>query len=147
MPIAAAKFPIDRPSSPSTVASEAAARRIAPLGGPSMHAFELMLGPYAIAHLKVALELHDEGVDDASIQLFLTDTLDHSPAEPMIETMRDPIAFEGAIAAELKLSERFTVVVEIRPMTENSGNCKTWQTAGHGGKEGWSATACRASTR
>src|SRR4051812_40102469 len=30
MPVAAARFPIDRPSSPSTVASEAAARRIAP---------------------------------------------------------------------------------------------------------------------
>ena len=27
---------------------------------PAMHAFELMLGPYAIAHLKVALELHGE---------------------------------------------------------------------------------------
>jgi hypothetical protein len=29
MPIAAARFPIDRPSSPSTVASDAAARKIA----------------------------------------------------------------------------------------------------------------------
>ena len=29
MPVAAATFPIDRPSSPSTVASDAAARRIA----------------------------------------------------------------------------------------------------------------------
>ena len=28
MPIAAARFPIDRPSSPSTVASDAAARKI-----------------------------------------------------------------------------------------------------------------------
>ena len=31
---------------------------------PSMHAFENMLAPYAIAHLKVALELHDAGAGE-----------------------------------------------------------------------------------
>ena len=78
---------------------------------PAMHAFELMLGPYAIAHLKVALELHDEGIEDGEATILLTDTLDHSPAELRLETMRDPVAIEGEIAAELKSSERFTVIV------------------------------------
>jgi predicted helicase len=78
---------------------------------PSMHAFELMLGPYAIAHLKVALELHDQGVDDGEMCILLTDTLDYAAHELQLETMRDPVAVEGEIAAELKVSERFTVVI------------------------------------
>ena len=46
---------------------------------PAMHAFELMLGPYTIAHLKLALHLHDEGQPTDGAQLLLTDTLDHDP--------------------------------------------------------------------
>ena len=78
---------------------------------PSMHGFELMLGPYAIAHLKVALELHSHGVTDARIKVFLTDTLEHHRGQGQLETMEDPISAEGAAAAELKEAKRFTVVI------------------------------------
>ena len=78
---------------------------------PAMHAFELMLGPYAIAHLKVALELNDEGVTDGDVCILLTDSLDLADHELKFETMRDPVAVEGELAAELKASERFTVVI------------------------------------
>lgn len=78
---------------------------------PSMHAFELMLGPYAIAHLKVALELHDEGVDGAAPNILLTDTLDHAAHQGQLATMKDPVAIEGEAAADLKMAERFTVVL------------------------------------
>lgn len=78
---------------------------------PSMHAFELMLGPYAIAHLKVALELHTQGVEDGAMAIYLTDTLDHAARALQLETMRDPIAVEGEIAADLKEHERFSVVI------------------------------------
>ena len=79
---------------------------------PSMHAFENMLGPYAIAHLKVALELHDAGVSSSSMQILLTDTLDHRAAQGQFGTMQNPVAAEGARAADLKESkERFTVVI------------------------------------
>ena len=78
---------------------------------PSMHAFENMLGPYAIAHLKVALELHNAGVSSSSMQILLTDTLDHRAAQGQFGTMQNPVAAEGARAADLKESERFTVVI------------------------------------
>lgn len=78
---------------------------------PSMHGFELMLGPYAIAHLKVALELHSHGVTDARINVFLTDTLEHHRGQGQLATMEDPISAEGAAAAELKEAKRFTVVI------------------------------------
>lgn len=78
---------------------------------PQMHAFELMLGPYAIAHLKVALELHSEGLDDGDPKVLLTDTLDHTPRQGQLQSMSDPVAEEGERAAELKERERFSVVI------------------------------------
>ncbi len=76
-----------------------------------MHAFELMLGPYAIAHLKVALELHGEGVGDGDPKILLTDTLDHTPRQGQLQTMSTPVAEEGERAAGLKEQERFSVVL------------------------------------
>ena len=78
---------------------------------PSMHGFELMLGPYAIAHLKVALELHSHGVEDARVNVFLTDTLEHYRGQGQLSTMSDPISAEGEAAATLKSEKRFTVVI------------------------------------
>lgn len=78
---------------------------------PSMHAFENMLAPYAIAHLKVALELHAAGAGDGAMQILLTDTLDHRPVQGQFGTMQNPVAAEGERAADRKESERFTVVI------------------------------------
>lgn len=77
---------------------------------PSMHAFEVMLAPYAIAHLKVALELdeHDEALGST---ILLADTLDHPAAAERFETFEDPIAREGQRAAALKRDARFSVVL------------------------------------
>lgn len=77
---------------------------------PSLHAFELMLGPYAIAHLKVALELHDEKVVDDAPNILLTDTLDHESHNQLLFE-DDPVSGEGERAAALKDGARFTVVI------------------------------------
>lgn len=77
---------------------------------PSMHAFELMLAPYAIAHLKVALELDEAAAKGSAAQILLTDTLDHASRQGQLVTL-DPVAEEGQRAAELKADERFTVVI------------------------------------
>ena len=78
---------------------------------PSMHAFENMLAPYAIAQLKVALELHAAGAGDGAMQILLTDTLDHRAVQGQFGTMQNPVATEGERAADRKESERFTVVI------------------------------------
>lgn len=78
---------------------------------PSMHAFEFMLGPYTIAHLKLALQLHDEGLPTDAAQILLTDTLDHDPPQMKFGLMEDPVAAEGGRAARLKKDERFTVII------------------------------------
>ncbi|MDE0120292.1 MAG: hypothetical protein OXS33_01000 [bacterium] len=79
---------------------------------PAIHAFEFMLGPYTVAHLKLALHLHDEGgLPPDSETILLTDTLDHEPPQPKLDVMEDPVAAEGRVAARLKKTERFTVVI------------------------------------
>lgn len=88
---------------------------------PSMHAFELMLGPYAIAHLKVALELHDQGVLDDAATVLLTDTLDHESHNHLLFG-DDPVSAEGERAAALKDEARFTVCIGNPPYDREQKN-------------------------
>jgi hypothetical protein len=76
---------------------------------PSLHALELMLAPYAIAHLKTALELHDADVDDADLAIYLTDTLQRGTAQLSIHP--DPISVEGERADNVKRTVRTTVAI------------------------------------
>ncbi len=78
---------------------------------PSMHAFEYMLAPYAVAHLRIALAAKEYSVDAPSMTILLTDTLDHPSDQMMIAEYADPVAAEGERAAQLKRDARFTVVV------------------------------------
>ncbi|MBT7693296.1 MAG: hypothetical protein HN750_14975 [Gemmatimonadales bacterium] len=78
---------------------------------PSMHGFELMLGPYAIAHLKLALETHRFGIDMDPNTVLLTDTLDHPGPQPAFDLLEDPIAAEGQRTDQLKTDNRFTICI------------------------------------
>ncbi len=89
---------------------------------PSMHAFELMLAPYTIAHLKVALELHNAGVGNADTAILLTNTLDHAARQGQLATMSDPVAEEGKRGATLKEQGRFTVVIGNPPYDREQRN-------------------------
>lgn len=75
---------------------------------PSLHALELMLAPYAVAHLKTALELHDDGIDGAELGIFLTDTL-HRGGTGQLSLEPDAISVEGQRADEVKRNLRATV--------------------------------------
>lgn len=78
---------------------------------PGMHGFELMLAPYSIAHLKVALEaeLPDGQLPDATV--LLTDTLERMTATPSFQDLSDPVAAEGVRSEDLKRDGHFTVVI------------------------------------
>lgn len=84
---------------------------LAAVVAPSMHAFELMLAPYAIAHLKVALALTDVGAPDEQLGVLLTDTVDHPASQHAFATMTDLVAIEGERAATLKEANAFTVCI------------------------------------
>lgn len=101
---------------------------------PSMHAFELMLAPYAIAHLKFAVEGHAAGIDNIEPTILLSDTLQHPALEgiPTIwgEEEDDPVAVEAKKANALKTRERFTVVIGNPPYNREQGAAKGDQKGG-----------------
>lgn len=91
---------------------------------PRLHAFELMMAPYAIAHMKVGLKLVETGYSfgtDERARIYLTNAL-----EPWVSQLPligfDALAHEAADVNEIKRSKRFTVVVGNPPYAGISSN-------------------------
>lgn len=101
---------------------------------PAMHAFELMLAPYAIAHLKFAVEGHAAGIEDIEPTILLSDTLQHPALGGNTglwnEDEDDPIAVEAERADTLKTRERFTVVIGNPPYNREQGTAAGEQRGG-----------------
>ena len=71
-----------------------------------LYAFELLVGPYAVAHLRIAQRLREAGVEDQPPRVYLTDTL-ASPhqtgdAPPLLQTMLPSIPREWEQAQQVK---------------------------------------------
>jgi predicted helicase len=80
---------------------------------PRLHAFELMMAPYAIAHMKIGLKLAETGYrfgTDERARIYLTNAL-----EPWLKQLPligfDALAHEAAAVNEIKRHKRFTVVI------------------------------------
>ena len=80
---------------------------------PRVYGFELMMAPYAIAHMKVGLKLSETGylfATDVPVRIYLTNTL-----EPWVKQLPligfDALAHEAAAVNEIKRHKRFTVVI------------------------------------
>lgn len=98
---------------------------------PRLYGFELMMAPYAVAHMKIGLKLADtgyqfEGVDadgkPARARVFLTNALE--PAHDLdmqLAFMSEAMAHEAKAANEAK-GTRFTVVLGNPPYAGHSSN-------------------------
>lgn len=91
---------------------------------PRLHAFELMMAPYAIAHMKIGLKLAETGYRfgaDERARIYLTNAL-----EPWVKQLPligfDALAHEAAAVNEVKRHKRFTVVIGNPPYSKMSGN-------------------------
>jgi len=80
---------------------------------PRLHAFELMMAPYAIAHMKIGLKLAETGYrfgTEERARIYLTNAL-----EPKVKQLPqigfDALAHEAAAVNEVKWYKRFTVVI------------------------------------
>lgn len=80
---------------------------------PRLHAFELMMAPYAIAHMKIGLKLAETGYrfgTEERARIYLTNAL-----EPWVKQLPligfDALAHEAADVNEIKRHKRFTVVI------------------------------------
>ena len=106
---------------------------------PRLHGYELLMAPYAIAHLKIGLKLHETGYrfeSDERAQVYLTDAL-----EPPAETAQIAMDFLPALAREaeavgrVKRGRRFTVVIGNPPYLGEAGRGGKWIASLMRGKE------------
>lgn len=91
---------------------------------PRLHAFELMMAPYAIAHMKIGLKLAETGYTFATeerARIYLTNAL-----EPWVKQLPligfDALAHEAEAVNEIKRHKRFTVVIGNPPYSGISSN-------------------------
>lgn len=91
---------------------------------PRLHGYELMMAPYAIAHMKIGLKLAETGYrfhSEERARIFLTNALEPWAKQlPLIGF--DALAHEAEAVNEIKRHKRFTVVVGNPPYSGLSSN-------------------------
>ena len=77
--------------------------RLGDLAG-RLHAFELLVGPYAVAQLRISQRLRDEGVTNASANVYLTDTLEspNAPSEGTQTLLQEHMSLDRERAQQIK---------------------------------------------
>ncbi len=93
------------------------------------YAFELMMAPYAIGHIKISFLLEELGYkmkEEDRFNLFLTNTLDMEDLAqteiPGLESLSD----ESHKAGQIKKSEPILVILGNPPYSANSSNYNDW---------------------
>ncbi len=98
---------------------------------PRLHGFELMMAPYAMAHLGIALKLDETGYkhtkDTPRAEVYLTNSL----AEPFdayttLGFIADAMAEEGKGANHIKIDVPITIVIGNPPYSGHSMNREKW---------------------
>lgn len=92
-----------------------------------LHGFELMMAPYAIAHMKLGLKLADSGYrfpdGGPRVRVFLTNSLQPaSEVQPQFELMAPMLAHEARAANVVKGGLATTVVIGNPPYSGHSVN-------------------------
>lgn len=97
---------------------------------PRLNAFELMMAPYAVAHMKLAMVLKDIGYDfdsDERLNVYLTNTLEEPGNSDMqITLFDDPLASESIAANVVKKNEGINVIIGNPPYSTESANKGEW---------------------
>ena len=97
---------------------------------PRLHGYELLMAPYAIAHLKISLKLYETGYrfgSEERAQIYLTNALE--PAHDftgLMEFAIPALAHEAQAVNQVKDVQRFTVVIGNPPYSGHSANKGEW---------------------
>ncbi len=93
---------------------------------PRLHGFELMMAPYAIAHMKIGLKLRETGYSFFSSErarVYLTNTLEEpKDFSDYFEQMAPALAHEAEAANKVKRSAPCTVVIGNPPYSVLAAN-------------------------
>ena len=94
---------------------------------PRLHGYELLMAPYAIAHLKIGLKLYETGYRFSSGQrarIYLTNALEKATdvSQQTFAEMLPALDHEAQAVNKIKGSQRFTVVLGNPPYSKISSN-------------------------
>ena len=93
---------------------------------PRLHGYELLMAPYAIAHLKIGLKLYETGYhfgSDERAQVYLTNALEPPhDFSGLMDFAVPALAHEARAVNEIKQNKRFTVLIGNPPYSLISAN-------------------------
>lgn len=94
---------------------------------PRLHGYELLMAPYAIAHLKIGLKLHETGYrfgSDERARIYLTNALEPASdvRQMVLAGILPALAHEALEVNKIKREQRFTVIVANPPYANYSAN-------------------------
>lgn len=94
---------------------------------PRLHGYELLMAPYAVAHFKISLKLHETGYlfqQDERARVYLTNGLKLPSEEENLLTHHGPavLAQETQAVNHVKQHQHFTVVIGNPPYAGHSQN-------------------------
>lgn len=95
----------------------------------NFYAFEILMAPYAVGHLKISLLLKELGYQmgpDERFELYLTNTLDMSKFQPHHSYLEEEISQESEKAYEIKDKVPVLVVMGNPPYSGHSSNKGEW---------------------
>jgi len=99
---------------------------------PRLYGFELMMAPYAVAHMKIGLKLYETGYRFGSNQrarIYLTNSLEPASDDKTqleFEEWAPALAHEAEAVNKIKRTQRFTVVIGNPPYSAVSSNDGPW---------------------
>jgi hypothetical protein len=99
---------------------------------PRLYGYELLMAPYAIAHMKIGLKLYETGYrfgSDERARIYLTNSLEpasDSKKQTEFKEWIPALAHEGQAVNEIKRRRRFTVVIGNPPYSKLSSNWSEW---------------------
>ena len=96
---------------------------------PRLHGYELLMAPYAIAHLKIGLKLYETGYrfeSDERARVYLTNALEPPGDGQLTLDFLPALAHEAEAVNEIKRKHRFTVVIGNPPYSGLSSNMGPW---------------------
>ena len=98
---------------------------------PRLHGYELLMAPYAIAHLKIGLKLYETGYrfgSDERARVYLTNALESAQdfSQGAFDFAIPALADEAQAVNEVKRAAQFTVIIGNPPYSGHSANKGAW---------------------
>jgi len=96
---------------------------------PRIYGFELLMAPYAVAHMKLGLQLKESGYDfeaDERLRVYLTNTLEEAHEMTGLPLFTQWLAEEANSASNVKRDSPIMVVLGNPPYSGHSANTGEW---------------------